>query len=375
LSIAFCYDDTLDSSDGVVQNIKTLGKWLIRHGHQVTYLVGSSKSRSWAGADVHSLAKNLRISWNGNRLSMPVYPLLKNINQVIAANDFDVLHVQMPYSPFMAQRVINRIGSNTAVVGTAHVVPASSWSQAGSKLLKTLYGKSLRRFDIVASVSPVAQHYTKQAFGIESLVIPNPVDVAGFRQTIGKNQKKKIIFLGRLVKRKGCRFMIKAFAKVAQSQPETTLIIAGDGPEHRSLKSLVNRLGIADRVQFLGFVPESAKPKLLASADIACFPSLYGESFGIVLIEAMAAGAGVVIGGDNPGYRTVLGDENTLINPRNTDLFASQLKKLLNEEMLAAKIHSSQQAKVSQYDIETIGPHWLKIYLQAIAKRSAKRHN
>ena len=109
---------------------------------------------------------------------------------------------------------------------------------------------------------------------------------------------------------------------------------------------------------------------MLAGAAIACFPSLHGESFGIVLIEAMAAGAGVVLGGANPGYKTVLGGRpETLVDPKNTRQFAKRLEKFLTDAQLAAQIHSWQQSHVKRYDINEVGPSLVKVYYQAIAKQ------
>src|SRR3989344_3063570 len=93
LSVGFLYDDTLDSSDGVAQYVKTLGAWLQKRGHEVSYLVGETKSSEWADGKIFSLSKNLHIKWAGNRLSIPLIPRRNKINRVIKANKFDVLHV------------------------------------------------------------------------------------------------------------------------------------------------------------------------------------------------------------------------------------------------------------------------------------------
>src|SRR5437763_979954 len=94
LSVAFLFDDTLDSSDGVAQYIKTLGSWLAKNGHKVTYLVGESKTSVWAGGRVFSLSRNLKLAWGGNRLSMSLIADKKAINRVLLDNDFNVIHVQ-----------------------------------------------------------------------------------------------------------------------------------------------------------------------------------------------------------------------------------------------------------------------------------------
>ncbi|HXY18310.1 MAG TPA: glycosyltransferase family 4 protein, partial [Candidatus Nitrosopolaris sp.] len=364
LSVGFLFDDTLDSSDGVAQYVKTLGAWLSSQGHQVCYLVGETKIKSWADGRVYSLAKNQRVVFNGNRLSIPLPARRDRIKQVLRENKFDVLHVQVPYSPFMAKKVIDAADASTAVVGTFHILPANGLARAGSRALRLLYGKSQRRFDAMLSVSAPAAEFARRVYGIRSQVLPNVVDINRFQKTQERRSgKPTIVFLGRLVERKGCRQLLKAFKQLNSRLPGARLIIAGDGPQRRSLENYVRRNGLCQQVKFLGFIDEEAKPGLLAGADIACFPSLYGEAFGIVLIEAMAAGSGVVLGGDNSGYRSVLGDQpQLLIDPNDTEVFARRLESLLSDRARIEGLHSWQQAEVRQYDINAVGKRLVDIY-------------
>ncbi|MBX4190844.1 glycosyltransferase, partial [Candidatus Saccharibacteria bacterium] len=177
-------------------------------------------------------------------------------------------------------------------------------------------------------------------------------------------------------KRKGCRQLLDAFAAIAPILPDLKLIIAGDGPERQSLEKQVLKLNLSDRVKFLGYISESQKPQLLSSATIACFPSLYGEAFGIVLIEAMAAKAQVVLGGDNPGYRSVLGKrDGLLINPRDIKAFTNRLLILLSDDKLRRELHDWQSNEVKKYDIAVVGQQIYDVYIEAIARLNKKRHN
>ncbi|KKU19809.1 MAG: Phosphatidyl-myo-inositol alpha-mannosyltransferase [Candidatus Saccharibacteria bacterium GW2011_GWA2_46_10] len=378
LDVALLYDDSLDTTDGVAQYVKTIGTWLSQNGHRVTYLVGESNLNSWSGGKVYSLSKNLKVRWSGNRLSMALLPRLKTIKRLFKEQNFDVVHVQFPYSPFMAQLVISAIGPQTALVGTVHVYPAHRLASAGSKLLKTIYGKSLHRLDDLLSVSSAAQAYAQSAFKKQSKILPNTIDLASYKKATSKlgNKTKHIVFLGRLVRRKGPLQLLKAFALLSQDDSRVHLTIAGDGPLRSKLEKFVKAHGLENKVSFLGFINEADKPRLLAEAQVACFPSLYGESFGIVLIEAMAAGSGVVLGGYNQGYRSVLGARSELlINPKDTKNFAKRLQLLLEDEDLAKQLHEWQSQEIAKYDVSTVGPRLLDIYRQAIAKRTKKRHN
>lgn len=378
LSIGFCYDDSLDRADGVSQYVKTVGAWLSDQGHEIHYLVGESKIKTWHGAPVYSLAKNLRVAFAGNRLSMPLVPKLGQIKKIIERTDLDILHVQVPYSPLMAQIIINCTRPETALVGTFHIYPANGAGHIGSKLLKTVYGRSFRRIDKLLSVSSAAQAFAKSAFGAESTILPNMVNLSLFNQSSNNKHPngKHIVFLGRLVKRKGPKQLLEAFSELARKVPDARLTIAGDGPMRSELQAYVKLKKIDKKITFLGFVSEQDKPKILASADIACFPSLFGESFGIVLIEAMAASAGVVIGGNNPGYTSVLGARpEVLFDPANGQELAGKLEEFLNNRQLFDDVHAWQAQHVKNYDVQVVGPKLVKIYNEAIAKARRKVDN
>lgn len=372
LKIGFVFDDTLDSFDGVAQYVKTMGAWLARQGHEVRYLVGETKMLEWSGGRVYSLSKNQKVTFNGNQARIPLPASKKRIRKVLNDEKFDVLHVQVPYSPFMAQKVINAAGKNTAIIGTFHVAPANVLASLGGRVLRWMYLKSLNRFAQIVSVSPVAKQYAKEAFGIDSQILPNVIEYQKFataRKPFKFRKTQSILFFGRLVKRKGARELIKAFSVLYQYDKKTKLMIAGTGPQRPDLEKLVRQLGLQDATTFLGFIEEADKPALLAGGDIVCFPSLYGESFGIVLLEAMAAGGGVVIGGDNPGYRSVLGErEQLLFDPTNSLAFAGKLSELLDNKQITKELHAWQQKEVKKYDVEAVGPKLLQIYNSAIAK-------
>lgn len=370
ISVGFLYDDSLDTNDGVAQYVKTIGAWLSANEHQVTYLVGESKIKTWAGGEVYSLAKNLRVSWGGNRLSTPLIPKLKLIKQIIKQKDLDVVHVQIPYSPLMAQIVVNCLDPQTALVGTVHIFPSNIATTLGSKALRLIYGKSLKRIDVVLSVSKAAQEYANNSFKIQTTVVPNTIDISMFKtsQSTTYNANQKIVFLGRLVERKGCEELLRAFEILKKQLPGATLEIAGDGPLRQRLEKIVDNQGLQDSVKFLGFIDEKNKPQFLASAAIACFPALSGESFGIVLIEAMAAGAGVVVGGNNPGYASVLAENSgALVDPRDSVAFAARLETFLTDQDMAQRLHEQQQEQVKQYDVAVVGSRLLQIYEESVA--------
>jgi phosphatidylinositol alpha-mannosyltransferase len=377
LNVGLVFDDSLDSNDGVAQYVKTVGAWLSGRGHHVSYLVGETKLREWAGGKVHSMAKNQTVYFNGNKLSMPLLASQQNIQKVLSENKYDVLHVMVPYSPLMAKRVIKTADPKTAIVGTFHILPSGFISKLGSRFLAAWLRRSLKRFDAQFSASSAAAQFAQISYGINSIVIPNTVEIKRFKVSKAEpNTVPTILFLGRLVKRKGAAELIKAFALLKQRQPNLRLKIASDGPDRAKLEALVDKLNVRDDTEFLGFIDEKDKPRLLSEADIACFPSLYGECFGIVLIEAMAAGSKVVLGGNNPGYRSVLSEQpQMLINPLDTIAFADRLELLLKDKDLVSNLHAWQDKTVRQYDINVVGEALETQYLEAIARRHKKDNN
>lgn len=375
LKVGLVFDDTLDSADGVAQYVKTLGGYLSAQGHEVRYLVGESQTKQWAGGKVYSLARNYKVRFNGNKLSIPGPASRRRIRRVLAEEKFDVLHVQTPYSPLMAARVINLAPKSTAIVGTFHIFPAGRASRSGSRLLRLALSRSLKKFDQMLAVSSASADFAGEAFKLDPEVVPNAVDIASMKRPETKSQAG-IVFVGRLVERKGCLYLLEAFKLLSDELPDVGLTIAGKGPQDAKLQDYVRRHGLAGKVRFTGFVSEQEKARLLSEAAIACFPSLGGEAFGIVLIEAMAAGSGVVLGGDNPGYRSVLGEqEMLLVSPRDSRAFADRLKLLLSDADLAGELHDWQTKSVGQYDVNVVGSRIVDIYRSLIANKNKNEHN
>jgi phosphatidylinositol alpha-mannosyltransferase len=378
MKIGFVFDDTLDSYDGVAQNVKLFGQWMQAQGHEVRYLVGETKMLEWADGRVYSLSKNQKVAFNGNVARVPLPANKKRIQQVLETENFDILHVQMPHSPFMAQKVVNAASDKVAVIGTFHVAPSGVLSKVGGRLLRLMYLNGLNRFDALLSVSDAAADYAKSAFGVKTSIMPNVIELAKFQVPNKKIKvdKDNILFLGRLVKRKGARQLIEAFYILSQYNPNATLSIGGDGPERTRLEELVKKYNLQSRVSFLGFIEEQEKANLLASSAIDCFPSLYGESFGISLLEGMAASPGAVIAGNNPGYKTILKKRpQMLVDPINSLAFAGKLSEILDNKQIREEINAWQREEVKKYDINAVGDKLLKVYKDAIAKRSKSGHN
>lgn len=358
--VGFVLDDTFDSSDGVQQYIKLLGRWLEQNGHEVHFLVGQSSSNQ---KNVHSLAKNIKVSFNKNKMSIPIWSSKKDILSVLNKVNFDVLHIQMPYSPILAARIINSANKNSRIIGTFHVAPHGRLEAVSAWLLAKILHGSTQRFDKIISVSSVAKEFAKKTFGVDSVVAPNAIDLAKF----SNNKNKKIydvVFLGRLVTRKGCMNLLQAVNILVNKHgiTDANVVIMGAGPELNRLKEYVSYNKLGSNVSFLGFVDEKKKRQILNSCKIAVFPASGGESFGIVLLEAMASGA-TVLAGDNPGYSSVLGSlSESLFNARNSKLLAEKINLFLTNAKLRSTLNNDQQKLVKSFDINVVGNAILKVY-------------
>ncbi|MDB5170985.1 MAG: hypothetical protein JWO35_679 [Candidatus Saccharibacteria bacterium] len=372
--IGLVLDDGLDKPDGVQQYILGVGEWLRNQGHDVHYLVGESKRTDITG--LHSMSRNIMVRFNGNQLTMPLPTSRRKLRKFLDAEQFDVLHIQVPYSPFMGHRLIQAAGPRTAVVGTFHIAPNTGIVTLGTKALGIWLKSSLKRFDDMMSVSPAALNFARATFKVESTISPNVIEYPRFHTAKPfekyADDTLTILFLGRLVSRKGCHLLLEAVAQLAKQAdlPKFRLVICGKGHLEAKLREYAMQQGIEDRVEFTGFVTEEDKPRYYASADISVFPSSGGESFGIVLLEAMASGRAAVLAGDNPGYRSVLHQNPELLfDPQNADALAKKLAIYLRDEALRKQMADWGEDYTKGFDVDVVGRQLQDIYSKALRKR------
>lgn len=370
LKIGFVLDDSLDKTDGVQQYILSLGSWLTNHGHNVHYLVG--KTLRTDIPNVHSLSRNINARFNGNNMSTPLPGSRARIRKLLKDEKFDVLHVQIPYSPFLAQQIIRLAPKSTAIVGTFHILPHSQFAYQANRLLASVTKRSLKRFDNIFSVSLAAKNFASKVYGIDSVVLPNVVDVARFREakslTKYNDSKLTIMFLGRLVQRKGCATLLEAtnILKQRKNLPKFRIVICGKGPLETELKQYVRDQILDEIVEFTGFISEDQKPKYIASADIMVFPSTGGESFGIVLLEGMASGRAIILAGDNEGYRSVLEPmPELLFTPNDAFALANKLTQYLRDFEDRKRVIKWQSNYVNQFDVSVVGKRLEHIYQES----------
>lgn len=368
--IGFILDTSLDSTDGVQQYVLALGGWLAAEGHDVHYLVGETTRNDIP--NVHSLSRNITVQFNGNRTTIPLGASKRRLKRFLTEQQFDILHVQTPHHPFLAQRIITAARRDTAIFATFHILPYSWLAKISTKLLGLLLKPSLRRIDCMLAVSPDAAEFEAWSFARAAEVLPNVIDYKRFVEVRPlpeyDDDVATILFLGRLVERKGCKTLLQAVAQLDRSElPPFRVVICGKGELKEHLEQFTSDNGLSDIVSFTGFVSEEDKPRYYASADLSVFPSSGGESFGIVLLEAMASGSAVVLAGDNPGYRSVMGKQpDLLFDPKNSVELAEKLAYYLQDKSEAQRMASWGNTYTIDFDVHLVGARLLNRYNQVL---------
>lgn len=375
LKIGLILDTSLDTNEGVPRYVIDIGEWLRRQGHDVHYLVGQTQTRQLP--NIHSLTRNVPVAFNGTRTTIPLPANRRKLRKFIRDEKFDVLHVQTPHHPLMAQHLILAASARTAVVATFHILPYSWLSRFGNRLLGLWLRPSLKRIDIMLSVSPAAQKFSKSSFGMDSQVLPNVVDYQLFHDAAPLPQytddSKTILYLGHLVPRKGPLLLLQAVARLIESGerlPAFRVVVCGKGPLRPKLEAYIQTHNLEYTVELVGYVSEADKPRYYASADVAVFPSSGGESFGIVLLEAMASGRAAVLAGDNPGYRSVMEPQPELLfDPTDAQALAERLRYYLTDMPAHDAMGNWGAAYAKSFDVGTVGAQLVAIYNQALRKR------
>lgn len=372
--VALVLDDALARPDGVQEYVRSLASYLGAQGNEVHVLCSGEAGDPPAGVTaVHSLTRNVAANFNGNGLRTPLPVKRATVRELLDRERFDVIHVMSPHSPLFAARVVDQAraiqGRSVRIVGSFVILPDGTTSSTGTRLLGKALRGNLRKFDAFSGLSGPASEFAEAAFGVSCVTIPAPIAVADVQAQAAakpwpvKDERTVIAFLGRLVDRKGVLEMLDAIAALPTDvRTRMVLRLGGRGPLLDAVKALVERHQLQDTVTLEGFIADEDKPGFLAAADIAVFPATGGESFGIVLIEAMASGSGAVIAGDNPGYSWTIGDSDAVVDARNTAKFAATLERLITQPEQRQTLYARQQERLKNFDVPLVGAQVEELY-------------
>lgn len=373
LRIGFLLDDSLDRPDGVQQWVLTAGGYLSRAGHSVNYFAGQTYRTDLPG--LVSLGRLRSWRFNQNRGQSPGWVSRQRLAAAWAENPVDIVHLQAPYSPFLAHRFCRLLPPEVPIVASLHVLPANWLVGAGLYLLGRLLATSKRQVKLFTANSEATRQFYRRAWGIDSQLVYNPVKTSRFRQAKPRawddpDDRVNVVFLGRLVPRKGAEVLIEAVSHLpAGLKGRIRLQIGGRGPLRPALERRVREAGLAGQTNFLGFIDEADKPSFLAGADIVVLPSAGGESFGISLAEALATGRSLVLAGDNPGYRSILAErEELLFEAGQPEQLVAKLSDWLSRPRSDWQPSIDWGLKqVEKYDVDTaVGPQLEAIYQRLV---------
>ena len=334
---------------GVTQHVRYLYENLILLGHDVRIITSSHGLQSSSYGDVIRIGKGFSVPTNGSVGTLTVSPrFLSQVGDLLERERFDVLHFHEPFVPFLSPIVLRL--STSVNIATFHAY--GGWSPAYEFGRRFMGGYAKRLHGRIA-VSAAARHFIDRYFPGDYKVIPNGVDVARFRRAVPmarwQDGTRNVLFVGRHEPRKGLLDLLKAYRILRKTGCQCRLLVVGSGPQEREARRYVLTRGLGG-VEFLGRVNDHEKAQLFKTADVYVSPATGGESFGIVLLEAMAAGTPIVCS-DIHGYKGVVrrGREGLLVPPRKPKELAVAIGLLLSDDELRTRMAESGPARAEEF--------------------------
>jgi len=355
--------------------VRHLARQLRRLGHEARIFAPSSR------ADVDfDTARFYRI---GSPIAIPVndsvaritlsFHLANEVAAIVEKESFDVLHFHEPLMPALPMTMLRM--STTANVGTFHAFARSNLGYYYGRRWLEPYLAYLHKG---IAVSEPARAFVNQYFPDFPLrVIPNGIDVNAFRPGLApirhlRDDALNILFVGRLEKRKGLGDLLRAYEFMHARMPKTRLIVVGDGPLRGQVESYISRHRLPN-VVLAGYVPDSVLPRYYCSADIFCAPATGAESFGIVLLEAMASGLPVVAT-EIEGYMSVLepGRDSMTVQPKGWAELGAALVILARDADLRRRMGDYGHEKAKRYGWEAVASQIVEVYDEARAAAAGR---
>ena len=342
---------SLSVPGGVQAQVLGLARELRRVGHEVRVLgpCDGPPPEPW----VTPLGDSLPTAANGSIAPLAPDPaaVLRTL-RALRDEAFDVVHVHEPLAPGPALTTVTLHTAPT--VGTFHAAGRSSSYRVLAPVLRRLLG----RIDHKVVVSPDALALVRSHLGGEFEVLFNGIQTDEIRSVAPlPHPRPAIFFLGRHEERKGLEVLLEA---VGLLDLDVTCWIAGDGPETRRLQS---RWADDERLEWLGRITDAERNARLRGASVFCAPSLHGESFGVVLLEAMAAGTPVVAS-DLPGYRNVAtnGVDAVLVPPGDAQALAAAIDRVLADNSLADALRRAGTNRADEFAMSTLANRYVAVY-------------
>ncbi len=355
---------------GVQVHVKDFAAVLRERGHETSILAPADDEDElepgidWGG-------RPISVPYNGSVAQLSFGPVAAaRVRRWLAHGDFDIVHVHQPDSPSLS--ILSVWAADRPLVGTWHMATERSRMIAG---MSGILRPSLEKIEARIAVSEAARTTLVNHLGGDPVLIPNGVHVHTYAEAHADPSLRAaggtVSFLGRLDEpRKGLPVLLAAWPDVVARRPEARLLVAGPGDTAQAERTLPEPVRAS--VRWLGRISDADKATMLASSDIYVGPHTGGESFGIVLVEAMAAGA-TVVASDLPAFRAVLaeGAAGQTFPTGDSAALADTLVRLLTDDAERARLAAGATRQVHAYDWSTVTDQVLEVYDLVLGQRGA----
>ena len=357
---------------GVVAHISHLGRELEHMGHTVKILAPATTPSKLGLDNLIAVGRPFPIPSGGSiaRISLSVWRE-RRVKSLLREEAFDVVHLHEPLAPVLPLTVLQH--SNAVNVGTFHAFHGSARMY---RFTRYFVRRWFNRLDGRIAVSQPALQFVSKFFPGEYHIIPNGIDVNFFSQEVPpfdafNDGKLNILFVGRLEKRKGLKYLLGAFSRLKWEHPYLRLIVVGPGNPGKECYRIMAERNLQD-VVFVGGVTNEALRRYYQTADIFCTPATGKESFGIVLGEAMASGKPIVASNID-GFASVVTDseEGFLVPPRNEEALALALQRLILAPNLRHEMGQRGRTTVQAYRWDRVAARVVQCYEESAAGRLA----
>lgn len=360
---------------GVTEHIIALAREVRQRGHEVHILAACSGYRGEIFPQTRPVTRRvMSIPIAGAVARVGLSPTsYARIKHILQREAFDVIHLHEPLTPSITWWTLLHASrmSRTVTIGTFHAYhERPNWLYVRGR---PVFSQLFSRLDSLIAVSEAAREFACRMFPGNYRVIPNGVDLNRFGQPCQPESRAPqhlltILFVGRLDKRKGFPTLLEAFLRLKPAYPQARLQVVGpfSAKESDDYQKIAQARHVTD-IDFVGYVPPEKLPTFYQQADIFCAPSIGFESFGIVLLEAMAAGLPIVAS-DIAGYRTVVtdGQEGWLTPPGDPEALAQSLARLLDQPWLRQTMGQQGRLTASRYSWDRLADEILEVYRETI---------
>jgi phosphatidylinositol alpha-mannosyltransferase len=360
---------------GVTEHVRHLADELRRRDHQVMILAPSSRVGDDHGIPGYvRIGRSVPVRGNGSvaRIALSFH-LVRRVRSLLAREGFDVVHYHEPLVPGVPITTLRlHRGAN---VGTFH---ATARRNLGYYYGRPVLARYFNRLHGLICVSEPAREFIGRYFEGDYAIVPNGIDGRRFQPglepvaELRSRGQATILFVGRMEPRKGLPTLLEAYALLRRRRADARLVVIGDGPMRWAYERRCEADGVPD-VSFLGHVDGRVLPRIYASADLFCAPATGGESFGIVLLEAMATGV-PVLASAIPGFSYVVhaGREGLLVRPGEPEAWAHTLDALLDDPERRRSMGRRGIETAQGYDWRVVVDGILEVYAQARERARAR---